>query len=203
MKLFYSPGACSLAAHIVADEANLRLQLEKVDLKSHKTENGQDYYKVNPKGYVPAIQLDDGSMLTENIAVLNYLADHTGKTLYSPEAGSMEHYRLEEWLGFITTELHKSFGPFFHNGSDIEKMNAKKRISEHLAYVDKQLAGKHFLMGDRMTVADAYLFVMLTWAKKQKFDLKRLANLSAFFRRVAERDSVKRAFKEEGLPLAA
>jgi len=203
MKLFYSPGACSLAAHIVADEANLRLQLEKVDLKSHKTENGQDYYKVNPKGYVPAIQLDDGSMLTENIAVLNYLADHTGKALYAPEAGSMEHYRMEEWLGFITTELHKSFGPFFHNGSDIEKMNAKKHISERLAFVDKELAGKQFLMGDRMTVADAYLFVMLTWAKKQKFDLKRLANLPAFFRRMAERDSVKRAFKEEGLPLAA
>ena len=203
MRLFYSPGACSLAAHIVADEANMRLQLEKVDLKSHKTENGQDYYKVNPKGYVPAIQLDDGSMLTENIAVLNYLADHTGKALYTPEAGSMEHYRMEEWLGFITTELHKSFGPFFHNGSDIEKMNAKKHVAERLAYVDKQLAGKRFLMGDRMTVADAYLFVMLIWAKKQKFDLKRLANLSAFFLRMAERDSVKRAFKEEGLSLAA
>src|ERR1043166_8402689 len=109
MKLYYAPGACSLAAHIVADEADLRLQLEKVDLKSHTTENGQDYYAVNPKGYVPAIQLDDGSMLTENIAVLNYLADKTAHKLYTPAPGTMEHYHLEEWLGFITSELHRSF----------------------------------------------------------------------------------------------
>lgn len=203
MKLYFSPGACSLAAHIVADEADLTLQLEKVDLKSHKTENGQDYYAVNPKGYVPAMQLDNGAMLTENIAVLNYLADHTGQKLFSPAPDSIEHYRLEEWLGFINSELHKSFGPLFHGASDIEKMNAKKHILERFGYVDKELAGKQFLMGNRMTVADAYLFVMLTWAKKEKFDLKRLANLSNFFARMAQRDSVRRAFKEEGLPLAA
>ncbi|HEX3944432.1 MAG TPA: glutathione transferase GstA [Rhizomicrobium sp.] len=203
MKLYYSPGACSLAAHIVADEADLRLQLEKVDLKSHKTENGQDYYTVNPKGYVPTIQLDDGSTLTENVAVLNYLADHTGHKLYTPEPGSMEHYRLEEWLGFITTEVHKSFAPFFQNGSEREKRRAREKILKRFGYVNDALKNGRFLMGDRLTVADAYLFVMLTWAKKVEFNLSRFSNLNAFFQRMSERPSVQRALKEEGLPLAA
>jgi glutathione S-transferase len=203
MKLYYSPGACSLAAHIVADEADLRLQLEKVDLKSHKTENGQDYYRINPKGYVPAIQLDDGSTLTENMAVLNYLADRTAQSLYTPPPGSMDHYRLEEWLGFISSELHKSFGPFFQGGGETEKRKAKEKILKRLAYADEQFKGKPFLMGNRMTVADAYLFVMLTWAKKQKFDFEKFSDLSAFFARMSKRPSVQRALKEEGLPLAA
>jgi glutathione S-transferase len=203
MKLYYAPGACSLAAHIVADEADLRLQLEKVDLKSHTTENGQDYYTVNPKGYVPAIQLDDGSMLTENIAVLNYLADRTAHKLYTPAPGTMQHYHLEEWLGFITSELHKSFAPLFGEASSEVKRQAKDKIGKRLGYVERELAGKKFLMGERMTVADAYLFVMLTWAKKMKLDLGRLANLAGFYARMSRRDAVKRAFKEEGLPLAA
>lgn len=203
MKLYYSPGACSLAAHIVADAAGLRLQLEKVDLKSHKTENGQDYYSVNPKGYVPTIQLDDGSTLTENVAVLNYLADHTGHKLYTPESGSMEHYRLEEWLGFITTELHKSFAPFFQNGSELEKRRAREKILKRFAYVSHALKSDCFLMGNRMTVADAYLFVMLAWAKKSELNLSGFSNLNAFFQRMSERASVRRALKEEGLPLAA
>ena len=203
MKLYYSPGACSLAAHIVVDEAELPLHLEKVDLKSHKTENGQDYYRINPKGYVPTIQLDDGSTLTENIAVLNYLSDHTTHKLFTPEPGSMDHYRLEEWLGFITTELHKSFGPFFQGGTETEKRKAKEKILKRFAYADEHLGGHAFLMGERMTVADAYLFVMLTWAKKQKFDLNRFANLIGFFERMLQRPSVQRALREEGLPVAA
>jgi glutathione S-transferase len=202
MKLYYSPGACSLAAHIVADEAGLGLQLEKVDLKSHKTENGQNYYKINPKGYVPTIQLDDGSTLTENIAVLSYLADHTGHKLFAPEAASMEHYRLQEWLGFITTELHKSFAPLFHGGGDKEKRNTKEKILHRLEYVEERLTSA-FLMGERMTVADAYLFVILTWAKKMKFDLAKFPNLTAFFARMSKRPAVQQAMKEEGLPLAA
>jgi glutathione S-transferase len=203
MKLYYSPGACSLAAHIVADEADLRLQLEKVDLKAHKTENGQDYYTVNPKGYVPTIQLDDGSTLTENIAVLNYLADRTGHKLFTPEPGSMEHYRLEEWLGFITTELHKSFAPFFQNGSELEKRRAREKIFKRLAHANEALGANRFLMGSRMTVADAYLFVMLTWARKVELDFSRFSNLTGFFQRMSERPSVQRALREEGLPLAA
>jgi glutathione S-transferase len=203
MKLYYSPGACSLAAHIVANEADMPLQLEKVDLKSHQTENGQDYYGVNPKGYVPALQLDDGSTLTENIAVLNYLADHTADKLLTPQHGSMPRYRMYEWLGFITTELHKSFGPFFQGGSDTEKQKAKEKILKRLAYADEQLAGKPFLLGERMSVADAYLFVMLLWAKKLEFDLAAFSNLSPFFARMGERPAVQRALKEEGLPAAA
>jgi glutathione S-transferase len=205
MKLYYAPGACSLAAHIVADEADVRLQLEKVDLKSHKTENGQDYYAINPKGYVPTIQLDDGSTLTENVAVLNYMADRTGDKLYTPRPHTMEHYRLEEWLGFITTELHKSFSPFFTGGDEDEKRTAKEKILTRFKYVDEKLEDKQFLMGDRMTVADAYLFVMLTWARKNNISIDRCSNLRAFFERMSRRDGVQRAMKEEGLqlPLAA
>jgi glutathione S-transferase len=205
MKLYYAPGACSLAAHIVADEADVRLQLEKVDLKSHKTENGQDYYAINPKGYVPTIQLDDGSTLTENVAVLNYMADRTGDKLYTPRPHTMEHYRLEEWLGFITTELHKSFAPFFTGGDEDEKRTAKEKILTRFKYVDEKLEDKQFLMGDRMTVADAYLFVMLTWARKNNISIDRCSNLRAFFERMSHRDGVQRAMKEEGLqlPLAA
>jgi glutathione S-transferase len=203
MKLYYSPGACSLAAHIIADEANLRLQLEKVNLKSHRTENGQDYYGINPKGYVPAIQLDDGNMLTENTAVLNYLADRTANTLFTPEPGTLEHYRLEEWLGFISSELHKSFAPLFHGGTVEEKRKAKEKLIERFAYASMQLDDRLFLMGERMTVADAYFFVMLTWAKKMHLNLKRYTNLERLYARMSMRPAVKRAMKEEGLPFAA
>lgn len=201
MKLYYSPGACSLAAHIVADEAELPLQLEKVDLRAHKMEDGSDYYAVNPKGYVPALELDDGATLTENIAVLNYLADRTAEKLYTPAPGSMERYRLEEWLGFITTELHKSFSPLFQGASGDEAQKIKEKIGKRLACADEKLNGHPFLMGERMSVADAYLFVILTWAKKKHLDIGRFANLGAFFARMGQRPSVQRALQEEGLPL--
>lgn len=203
MKLYYSPGACSLAAHIVADEADLRLQLEKVDLKSHRTENGQDYYGINPKGYVPTIQLDDGNTLTENMAVLNYLADLTANKMFAREPSTLEHYRLEEWLGFISSELHKTFAPLFHNGSFEEKRRAKEKLVERFAYASMRLEDQPFLMGGRMTAADAYFFVMLTWAKKMNLNLKRYANLERFHARMSARPAVKRAMQEEGLPLAA
>lgn len=203
MKLYYSPGACSLAAHIVADEADLGLQLEKVDLQSHRTENGQDYYNINPKGYVPTIQLDDGHTLTENIAVLSYLADRTGKTLFTPEPGTLEHYRLEEWLGFISSELHKSFAPLFQGGSFEEKRKAREKVVKRFAYASMQLDDQPFLMGERMTVADAYFFVMLTWAKKMNLNLKRYTNLERFYSRMSKRPAVQRALREEGLALAA
>jgi len=203
MKLYYSPGACSLAAHIIADEADLRLQLEKVDLKSHRTENGQDYYNINPKGYVPTVQLDDGNTLTENTAVLNYLADRTGNTLFTPDPGTLEHYRLEEWLGFISSELHKSFAPLFQGGTFEEKRKAKEKLIERFANASMQLDEHPFLMGERMTVADAYFFVMLTWATKMNLNIKRYTNLERFYSRMSERPAVKRAMQEEGLPLAA
>ena len=203
MKLYYSPGACSLAAHIIADEANLRLQLERVDIRLHRTENGQDYYGINPKGYVPTIQLDDGNTLTENMAILNYLADRTANKLFTPKPGTLEHYRLEEWLGFISSELHKSFAPLFHNGTFEEKRKAKERLVEHFAYAAMQLDDQPFLMGEHMTVADPYFFVMLTWAKKLNLNLKRYTNLERFYARFSARPAVKRAMREEGLPLAA
>ena len=203
MKLYYSPGACSLAAHIIAREADLPLDLVKVDLKQHTLADGRDYHAVNPKGYVPALEMDGGATLTENVAVLNYLADHTGNSLFTPAAGSMERYRLEEWLGFISTELHKSYGPLFHEGSDNEKRKAKEQIAKRLAYVEERLAGQDYLMGSQISVADAYLFVMLTWAKKMHIDISPFSNLTAFFGRMAKRDGVKRALKEEDLPIPA
>jgi glutathione S-transferase len=147
--------------------------------------------------------MDDGGTLTENIAILNYLADHTGEKLYTPAAGSLQRYRLEEWLGFITTELHKSFSPLFQGASGDEAGKIKEKIGKRLAHTDEQIGGKPFLMGDRMSVADAYLFVILTWAKKMHLDTARFSNLTAFFARMAERRAVQRALKEEGLPLPA
>lgn len=200
MKLYYSPGACSLAAHIVAREAGLPLDLAKVDLKEHRTEGGGDYCDVNPKGYVPALELDSGGALTENIAVLNYLADRSGEKLFTPKHGSMERYRLEEWLAFVSTEIHKSFAPLFQGGSDDEKRKAKEKILKRLGYVESRLAGQDYLMGSEMSVADAYLYVMLTWAKKMHLDIAGFSRLNAFFARMSERSGVRRALAEEGLP---
>jgi glutathione S-transferase len=201
MKLYYSPGACSLAAHIVAREADLPLDIAKVDLKQHKLADGGDYYAINPKGYVPALEVDGGAMLTENVAILNYLADHAGDSLFTPAPATMERYRLEEWLGFITTELHKSFAPLFQGGGDDEKRKAKEKIVKRFGYVEERLAGQDYLMGSQLIVADDYLFVMLAWAMKMELDLGRFPNLTAFFARMAKRDGVRRALNDEGLPL--
>jgi glutathione S-transferase len=202
MKLYYAPGACSLAAHIVGKEAGLGLQLQKVDLKTHKTEDGADYYAVNPKGYVPALELDAGGTLTENIAILNYLADRAGEKLHTPQAGSLERYRLEEWLGFITTELHKSFTPLFLGAGEEEQRKAKEKILHRLEHVEQLLTGS-FLTGDVIGVADAYLFVILNWAEKMHFDVGNFPRLAAWFGRMKQRPSVQQAMREEGLPLAA
>jgi glutathione S-transferase len=199
MKLYYSPGACSLAAHIVAREAGLPLDLVKVDLKEHKTEGGANYYDVNPKGYVPALEVDGGGVLTENVAILNYLADHTDDKLFTPKHGSMERYRLEEWLGFITTEIHKSFTPLFQGAGEEERRKSKEKIDKRLGYVESRLAGQDYLMGSEMSVADAYLYVMLTWAKKMHLDTSSFPNLTAFFTRMSERSGVKHALEAEGL----
>lgn len=200
MKLYYSPGACSLAAHIVAREAGLPLDLAKVDLKEQKIEGGGNYYDVNPKGYVPALEVDGGGTLTENVAILNYLADHTGDKLFTPKHGSMERYRLEEWLGFITTEIHKSFSPLFQGAGEEERKKSKEKIMKRLGHADSRLAGQDYLMGSEMSVADAYLYVMLTWAKKMHLDIAGFSNLNAFFKRMSQRSGVNRALEEEGLP---
>ncbi|HEX3674971.1 MAG TPA: glutathione transferase GstA [Rhizomicrobium sp.] len=197
MKLYYAPGACSLSPHIVALEAGIPIELEKVDIKEHKTASGEDFYKINPKGYVPALKLDDGRFLTEGPAIVQYLADQKPGANLAPANGTFERYELQEWLGFINSEIHKSFSPLFGAASDDVKADARAKIAKRFTYVDGELAGKHFLMGEQFTAADAYLFVMLTWAHHLKIALP--ANLTAFFGRVAQRPYVHQAMKDEGL----
>jgi glutathione S-transferase len=199
MKLYYSPGACSLSPHIVACEAGIPVELEKVDLASHKTEKGQDFMAINPKGYVPALSLDDGSVLTEGPAIVQYLADQKPASGLAPAAGSIDRYRLQEWLTFIGTELHKSFGTLFNKASsDDAKQTAKANIGKRLAYLNEQLASKQFLLG-KFTVADAYAFTIVNWTNFVGIDLKPYANLSAYMARVSGRPGVQEALKSEGL----
>lgn len=199
MKLYYAPGACSLAAHIVSEEEGLGVELEKVDIKAHMTASGEDYCAVNPKCYVPALKLDDGSLLTENIAILQYLGDRKPGNALAPPPESIERYRLQEWLGYIAGELHKSFAPLFKDGSEDEKNKAKENILKRLKYVDDQLAEKPYLMGAAFGVADAYLFVMLLWCDKVGIDLSPFSRLTAFKSYVSARQGVKAAMTAEGL----
>jgi glutathione S-transferase len=199
MKLYYAPGACSLSPHIVAQEAGIPLQLEKVDLKSHKTADGQDFTAINPKGYVPALKLDDGTVLTEGPAIVQYLADQKPDSKLAPANGTLERYKLQEWLGFINSEIHKSFGPLFGQPSEDVKKDSITKIAKRMNYVNGALAGRHFLMGETFTAADAYMFVMLTWANHLKLDMSAYANLHAYFARIAARPKVHAAMKAEGL----
>ena len=198
MKLYYSPGACSLSPHIALHEAGLEHELVKVDLKAKKLENGDDYTKINPKGAVPALALEDGTVLTEGPAIVQLIADKAADKKLAPANGSTDRYRLQEWLNFISTDLHKSFGPLFQPSlSDDTKQFFKDRIAKYFAYVDKQLAGKDYLMGPQYSVADGYLFVMLTWAERMKLDTSAFANLNTFKSRVAARPNVQAALKME------
>ncbi|HXC41084.1 MAG TPA: glutathione transferase GstA [Burkholderiales bacterium] len=197
MKLYYAPGACSLSPHIALCEAGLKFEAVKVDLRAKKA-GDEDFLAVNPKGYVPALRLDDGQVLTEGPAIVQYVADQKPDSGLAPKAGSVERYRLQEWLNFISTELHKQFSPLFNPalpdaGKDIFKANIAKRLD----WLNKQLEGKQYLAGDKFTVADGYLFVILRWAKGMKMELP--AAVSAFFDRVAARPKVAEALKAEGL----
>ena len=200
MKLYYSPGACSLAAHIVSEEEGLGIAFEKVDLKAHTTESGEDYYRINPKGSVPALEMDNGGLLTENVAVLQYLGDRKPGNALAPAPASEERYRLQEWLGYITGELHKSFAPLFRDGStDAEKARAKENILNRLKFVDDALAERPYLLGPSFSVADAYLFVMLVWCDKVGIDISHFVRLTAFKGYVQARKGVQAAMKAEGL----
>ncbi|HEY5048694.1 MAG TPA: glutathione transferase GstA [Rhizomicrobium sp.] len=199
MKLYYAPGACSLSPHIVAEEAGIPLELEKVDLKSHKTADGRDYMTINPKGAVPALALDDGTMLTEGPAIVQYLADRKPDSKLAPANGTIARYKLQEWLGYINSEIHKSFGPLFNQASDEMKKDSIAKIAKRMGYVNTELAHRHFLLGDNFTAADAYLFVMLTWAQHLKLDMSANTNLNAYFARIAARPKVHAAMKAEGL----
>lgn len=198
MNLYYAPGACSLSPHIVAREAGLDIDLYKVDLKSHRTESGADFTEINPKGYVPTLQLGGGEVLTEGPAIVQFMAEQKPDANLLPESGSLDRYRVQEWLNFISTELHKAFAPLFSDASDEEKQKAKKQISKRFDYVESQLNGK-YLVGDQFTVADAYLFTMITWLDHHKIDTSPWPKLQAYQKRVAERPAVQEALREEGL----
>ncbi|HEY0572167.1 MAG TPA: glutathione transferase GstA [Enterovirga sp.] len=200
MKLYYAPGACSLSPHIVAREAGIAVDLKKVNLKDKTIDGGGDFRQLNPKGYVPALELDNGQVLTEGPAIVQYLADQKPDTGLAPKAGSFERYRLQEWLSFITSEIHKGFSPLFKpNTPDDYKKIVKENLAVRFDLVDKQLAGKDYLTGKSFSVADAYLFTVLRWSEAVKVDLSRWPNLVAFLGRVAARPKVKEALKAEGL----
>ena len=193
MKLYYAPGACSLADHIALHEANLPFEHEKVDLKARKTESGADYTAINPKGYVPALTIDSGETITENVAILDWIA-HQDSALRP--SGPMGHTHLLQALAYISTEIHKSFKPFFAGAGDEEKKKAAEMIGKRMGYFEARLESD-YLFGDAISVADAYLFVMLLWAKKHGLDVP--PKLAALRDRMMERPAVQKAMKHEGL----
>jgi glutathione S-transferase len=204
MKLYYSPGACSLSPHIALLEADLPYDLVKVDLRAKKLEDGEDFLKVNPKGQVPALTLDSGELVTEGPVIVQMIADKVAAKNLAPPRDSVERYKFLEWLNFITAEVHKNFGPLFSPVlSDDTKAFFKDRVMGKFKYINGALAGHDYLMGKQFTVADAYLFTMLCWADRMNFDLSALPNLVAYKARVAARPKVKEALTREGLLKAA
>ena len=200
MKLYYSPGACSLSPHIVLHEAGLAYTPVLASTKSHKLQDGTDFYTINPLGYVPVLELDDGTRLREGPAIVQYLADQAPLKNLAPANGTLARYRLQEWLTFIGTEIHKGFGPLFKPNTPEEyKPIARENVLNRLKWVDSELAGKQYLMGDHFTVADAYLFTVTNWAPAVGLDISGLQNLAAYRERVAARPAVQAAMKAEGL----
>ncbi len=199
-KLYYSPGACSLSPHIALREAGLSVDLALVNLKTHKLADGADFYAVNPKGSVPLLELPGGERLSEGPAIVQYIADQVPGSKLAPPAGTMERYRLMEWLNFITTELHKGFSPLFNAAMPEEaKALARTKLVERLKWVDSQLEGKDYLMGGTFTVADGYLFTVAGWGRHVGVDISGLGRLGAYMARVAARPAVQAAMKAEGL----
>jgi glutathione S-transferase len=204
MKLYYTPGACSLSPHIALLEAGLPYDLVKVDLRAKKLENGDDFLKVNPKGQVPVLALDSGELVTEGPVIIQMIADKAAAKNLAPARDSTERYKLLEWLNFITTELHKNFGPMFSPVlADEAKAFFKDRLLGKFKYVESQLAGREYLMGSQFTVADGYLFTMLSWADRLKFELSEMPNLLAYKARIGARPKVQEALTKEGLLKAA
>lgn len=204
MKLYFSPGACSMSPHIVANELGIKLTLEKVDTSTKKVADGSDYWEVNPKGYVPALRLDNGEVLTEGPAIVQYLADSKPDAKLAPANGTLERYRLQEMLGYINSELHKTYNPLFNPKTTPEtKQEREDYLRKRYGLLEQRLAGKQYLFGDQFTVADAYLFTVTNWANFVKLDLSAFPNLLAFQKRVADRPAVQAAMVAEGLIPAA
>ena len=200
MKLYYSPGACSLSPHIVLRESGLAFEPVLASTKTHQLADGTDYYTINPKGYVPLLELDSGERLSEGPAIVQYIADQVPDKHLAPANGTMARYRLQEWLNFISTELHKGFSPMFTPGMPEEaKVLARARVLKRLTWVDEQLEGKQYLMGDSFSVPDAYLFTVANWGQYAGVDIAGLKNLVAFQARMSARPAVQAALKVEGL----
>ncbi len=200
MKLYYSPGSSSLAAHIVLREAGVPVDLVRVDLKTHLLPDGSDYCALNPKGYVPMLELDDGRRLTEIPAIVQYVADQRPQTRLAPVAGDFERYRLQEWLNFVSTELHKGFSALFNPAASDEWKNAARgRLEARFDWLAGQLSQRSFLMGEQFTAADACLFTVLSWGRHVKFDISRWPVLASYAARIGQRPAVQEALRAEGL----
>ncbi|GAB2514984.1 glutathione transferase GstA [Microbulbifer agarilyticus] len=198
MKLFYAPGACSLSPHIVACEAGIDLELCKVNLKTKEMDGGANFTEVNPKGQVPALQLEGGELLTEGPAIVQFLAEQKPEQNLAPEYGSLAHYRVLEWLNYLATEVHKTFLPLFWGGTDDEKALAGKKLAKCFQYIEDSMAGD-YLMGDDFCIADAYLFTVYNWCKFVDVDTSAWPKLAAFAARMSQRPGVQKALKAEGL----
>jgi glutathione S-transferase len=200
LKLYYSPGACSTASHIVLEESGLPYQAVRVDLKDKVTADGTDYNTVNPKGYVPAVQLDDGQVICENTALLPYLGELNPKSGLLPAAGSMDNYRVREWTGYISIELHKNLSPLFRPNTPEATVQAQHQVlKRRFGYVNDKLGQGPYLTGNAFTVADAYLFVVLSWFPRLKMDRSEYPNLQAFYDRVRARPAVQKVATQQGL----
>jgi glutathione S-transferase len=200
MKLYYSPGACSLSPHIALREAGLAFEPVLASTKSHKLQDGTDYYGINPLGYVPMLELDDGTRLREGPAIVQYIADQVPNKNLAPANGTLPRYRLQEWLTFIGTEIHKQFSPLFNPATPDDMKTAQKdKLASRFKWIDGELKDKQYLMGDHFSVADGYLFTVTNWAKPMNIDLSAYPNLSAYRERVAARPAVQEAMKAEGL----
>jgi glutathione S-transferase len=197
MKLYYAPGACSLASHIALEAVGVPYELVRVDLREHKTASGQDYYAINAKGYVPALELDDGERLTENAVVLQYIADRKPGTI-APAFGGMPRYHVMEWLNFIATELHKGVGPLWKpSTTESQRMDVLQALGRRLDYIANALRDRKFLSGEQFTIADAYLFTILNWRKALRFDLDRWPAIAQYQDRVGALPAVQKAMAAE------
>ncbi len=200
MKLYYVPGACSMAPHIALREAGLAFDIDKMDPATRNTAQGEAYLKINPKGSVPALRLDNGEVLTEVAAILQYIADQKPGSGLAPAAGTLERYRLAEWLNYISSEVHKQIGPFFNPKLPPEwRENQIGVLSKRFAYLNERLKNQPYLMGQQFTVADTYLFVVLNWVNLFKLDISQWPALTDYLARVAARPTVQAALKAEGL----
>jgi glutathione S-transferase len=200
MKLYYSPGACSLSPHIVAHELGIALKIEKVDTKAKRTEAGSDFWQINPKGYVPALELDNGEVLTEGPAIVQYLADQKAGSQLAPANGTLARARLQEMLNYITSEIHKSYSPLFKDDTpEATRTERKAYLQRRYELIERILSKQTWLLGDHFTIADAYLFTVTRWADPVKLDLSAYPSLLAFQQRVAARPAVQAAMLAEGL----